>query len=302
MPWCPVCKNEYREGFTHCKSCDVDLVDSLEEGPVAVVVGEQNTLLDMCEFLKANGHSEPFMAYNEKEQHFVLFVKQEEEKAVRDKLAIYMQRRAIKQQADEAGVSEEEYMRMLKMGQVNRSGIPQGKDPDAYNATEIDEMQEETIYVDKHQKAEDVKSSSVALSIVGIAGLIGIVLLCLDVLPIHFYGSSKYLISGVMGALFVGFIIMGISSAKSYTRYLVIALEEDELKKEIQALLEKDASKEIVDQKSGVAKDADEADPQTYYARMAVIKGVLNAGFPKAEKALLEKMADDYYASLYDEV
>ena len=31
MPWCPVCKNEYREGYTHCNDCDVDLVDSLEE-------------------------------------------------------------------------------------------------------------------------------------------------------------------------------------------------------------------------------------------------------------------------------
>lgn len=27
MPWCPVCKNEYVEGKTHCPDCDVDLVD-----------------------------------------------------------------------------------------------------------------------------------------------------------------------------------------------------------------------------------------------------------------------------------
>ncbi len=31
MPWCPVCKNEYREGITHCPDCDVDLVDELSE-------------------------------------------------------------------------------------------------------------------------------------------------------------------------------------------------------------------------------------------------------------------------------
>ena len=29
MPWCPVCKNEYVEGKTHCPDCDVDLVDEL---------------------------------------------------------------------------------------------------------------------------------------------------------------------------------------------------------------------------------------------------------------------------------
>ncbi len=39
--WCPKCKAEFREGFTHCKSCDVDLVHeeppdepSLDEGPL----------------------------------------------------------------------------------------------------------------------------------------------------------------------------------------------------------------------------------------------------------------------------
>jgi len=29
MPWCPKCKNEYREGFTHCSECNVTLVDDL---------------------------------------------------------------------------------------------------------------------------------------------------------------------------------------------------------------------------------------------------------------------------------
>lgn len=31
MPWCPVCKNEYVEGKTHCPDCDADLVDELSE-------------------------------------------------------------------------------------------------------------------------------------------------------------------------------------------------------------------------------------------------------------------------------
>lgn len=31
MPWCPVCKNEYREGITRCADCDAALVESLGE-------------------------------------------------------------------------------------------------------------------------------------------------------------------------------------------------------------------------------------------------------------------------------
>ena len=29
MAWCPKCKNEYREGITHCPDCDVDLIEEL---------------------------------------------------------------------------------------------------------------------------------------------------------------------------------------------------------------------------------------------------------------------------------
>ena len=31
MPWCPKCRNEYREGFTVCADCGVELVDVLGE-------------------------------------------------------------------------------------------------------------------------------------------------------------------------------------------------------------------------------------------------------------------------------
>ncbi|MDR5659858.1 hypothetical protein RH915_10190 [Serpentinicella sp. ANB-PHB4] len=30
MPWCPKCKEEYREGFVTCSMCDSELVTSLE--------------------------------------------------------------------------------------------------------------------------------------------------------------------------------------------------------------------------------------------------------------------------------
>lgn len=35
MPWCPICKNEYVEGKTHCPDCDVDLVEELTETEIA---------------------------------------------------------------------------------------------------------------------------------------------------------------------------------------------------------------------------------------------------------------------------
>ncbi len=31
--FCPVCKGEFREGFTHCDNCNVDLVEDLNNLP-----------------------------------------------------------------------------------------------------------------------------------------------------------------------------------------------------------------------------------------------------------------------------
>ena len=39
--FCPSCKDEFREGFVHCKKCDVDLVESLNNNEK-----EQNKELD----------------------------------------------------------------------------------------------------------------------------------------------------------------------------------------------------------------------------------------------------------------
>lgn len=43
MPWCPICKNEYVEGKTHCPDCDVDLVEELSEEPEAPEMPEGYT-------------------------------------------------------------------------------------------------------------------------------------------------------------------------------------------------------------------------------------------------------------------
>lgn len=52
MPWCPICKNEYIEGKTHCPDCDVDLVEELteetEEAPVPVAEPTPEELADIA--------------------------------------------------------------------------------------------------------------------------------------------------------------------------------------------------------------------------------------------------------------
>jgi hypothetical protein len=55
--FCPVCRDEYRPGFTHCASCDATLVASLDApgarapAPVLADAAPEETLAAFCGFL-----------------------------------------------------------------------------------------------------------------------------------------------------------------------------------------------------------------------------------------------------------
>lgn len=61
MPWCPICKNEYIAGKTHCPDCDVDLVDELTEDPepkvpVPIPVPSEEDLSDLAARAASTSH------------------------------------------------------------------------------------------------------------------------------------------------------------------------------------------------------------------------------------------------------
>jgi len=55
--FCPVCRDEYRPGFTRCASCDVDLVDAPEAAaprkaaPILAEVAAEEATANFCGFL-----------------------------------------------------------------------------------------------------------------------------------------------------------------------------------------------------------------------------------------------------------
>lgn len=57
MPWCPKCKTEYRDGFTTCADCNVELVEELEtldktnDYEEVIALEEETTAKKLVEFL-----------------------------------------------------------------------------------------------------------------------------------------------------------------------------------------------------------------------------------------------------------
>lgn len=281
MPWCPVCKNEYREGYTHCNDCDVDLVDSLEEGPRALIAGAEYDMNRMAELLQSKD-VECFVRPGQRKDEFELYVTEEH--------------------AERATAYLQSYVQAMMQQQEKERRAAMGMDVDAEDGADTETPEEQqtperaALYEDKNNKAEDAKSSAVALLLVGGLGLVFIVLLMLDYLPIHLFGLGKYLVSGIMAAMFLVFIAMGFSSIKTYKKYLGIAEEEQKNIEQIMELLAQHMSKEVIDTK--LAGEPEEM-PQIYYSRLALIKEFLEAHYGGLEPALLEKLADDWYEELY---
>lgn len=283
MPWCPVCKNEYREGYTHCNDCDVDLVDSLEEGPRALISGAEYDMNQMAELLQSKD-VECFVRPGQRKDEFELYVTEEH--------------------AERATAYLQSYVQAMMQQQEKERRAAMGMDADAEDGADAETQEEQqapepaALYEDKNNKAEDAKSSAIALILVGGLGLVFIVLLVLDYLPIHLFGLGKYLVSAIMAAMFLVFIAMGFSSIKTYKKYLGIAEEEQKNIEQIMDLLAQHMSREVIDAK--LAGEPEEM-PQIYYSRLALIKEFLEVHYGGLEPALLEKLADDWYEELYSQ-
>lgn len=155
-------------------------------------------------------------------------------------------------------------------------------------------------YENYHDKAENFRSSAYTLVLVGVLGIGALVLLYMDVLPIHFYGASKYLTNAVMGALFLIFIVVGIRSFKSAKQYEIMAVEEDKLTADIkQWVSDHINAQDIIAEEN--AKNPNLLEEMQYFFYFGSLKKKVTAAFPQAPDAYLDNLLEELYAQLFEE-
>ena len=277
MPWCPVCKNEYREGFTTCAECKVPLVSDLGEAPVAIYFGTEEELQEMCQFMCANGISETQIEYDEKEGTYELLVARKKEKEAQKQLRVYLTKIAAPKKLAE----------MQRMAQEMEAAAQQEEETKEYNGP----------YQEADKKAEEYKSGADTLLIVGIAGIIGLVLLNSGVLPISLTGFSKALITGVMGVMFVVFILTGITSRKSYKTLMAQADTEKDQKAEIQNYLKEHIEINHFD------ADINDDNPEMeilYFRRIEKMKEMIRGQFSTVDSAFMDYIIEETYPEIFE--
>ena len=150
------------------------------------------------------------------------------------------------------------------------------------------------VYVESSKKAQDFKSGGLSLLFVGGIGLTFIILIILGIIPLHMNIFSKYLILGVMGTLFILFLVMGFLSIKSYKKFEIKASEEDNLTKNLHTWCKDNLTMEIID------ADLEETEEELlYFGRTEKMKAMISDKFMNLDAAFLDSFIDDIYPEIF---
>lgn len=155
-----------------------------------------------------------------------------------------------------------------------------------------------SVYVNNEEKAEENKTSAYTLLTVGGIGLIFIILLFLDVIDLHMSVTNKYMITGVMGVLFLLFIIMGAISMKNSKVLKRKASKENELTMEIKKWCVANIRMNQVDES---LKIADQTEELKYFQRFDYMKGVIQKQFVNLDESYLERLIEEVYPEIFEE-
>lgn len=160
------------------------------------------------------------------------------------------------------------------------------------------EQKKVRVYQNKSEKAEEFKSSGYMLMVMGILGITALVLMELHIIPIYLAAPGKYITYAVMGALFLIFVIMGISSFRSSKKYEIEAESEEELTEQIHNWVLEHVSKEEIVTLAEV--DADMPEEMKYFQYLEILKQKIEMEFGEVDASYLDSQCEELYGRIFD--
>lgn len=314
MPWCPKCKNEYVEGTKECADCKAALVETLEEKK-AIIFGEEEQMKKLKEFLGYSKLSGVSVEFNESDNTYEVLVKEEDEKQAKKLARVFLQeeeKRKAEAEKENGSLEENE---SAKGEAVEQAEAEENSGSDSIGAAEKSAgsetetsgsespagnvMRHTGVYQNSAAKAEDNKSSAFTLLLVGGAGLLVIILCLLGIIDLNLNETSKYMVYGVMGALFILFLVMGFVSLRSSKIFAQKAQKEDSLTEEIRKWCLADLSAEKVD--ALFAEETETlSEEMKYFRRAELMKKLINEKFLNLDEAYLEHFVDEIYPEIFE--
>ena len=129
-------------------------------------------------------------------------------------------------------------------------------------------------------------------------GFVVIVLIFIDVIDLHMSLTNKYMVTGVMGALFILFIVMGIVSMKNSRILKRKASKENKLTIEIKKWCVENIKKNQVDEKLNIIGQPEELQ---YFQRFDYMKKIIQNQFVNLDEGYLERLIEEIYPEIFEE-
>ncbi len=181
------------------------------------------------------------------------------------------------------------------------SGLP-GEIPEQTAAeeaeTEEKPYQYRPVYVNNEEKAEENRTSAYTLLLVGGAGFILVILFFAGVIDIRMSLINKYMVTGVMGALFFLFIIMGSISMKNSRILKKKACKENNLTVEIKKWCVENLKKEQIDR---LLDNGEETDELKYFQRFDYVKDAVQKQFVNLDEGYLDRLVEEVYSEIFED-
>ncbi|MDD6156537.1 MAG: hypothetical protein PUB52_05940 [Lachnospiraceae bacterium] len=150
------------------------------------------------------------------------------------------------------------------------------------------------MYKNQHFHYEDTKSTGYSFTLVGILGILLIVLMDTNVLPITMADYMKIILTIVMGGVFVIFVIVGIRSFWSLKSIEKAAEEQDDFESTVMEQFLSSHTDALQD-----FKPEGYSEEEIYYPRSEEIRKLLIQDFPSLDDEQLEYFIERIYSKIY---
>ena len=311
MPWCPICKNEYREGIEKCADCGATLVKSLDDIKETVFLcnlGDEQAVEKFLSYLKYS-NIEAVTEPTDDIHTFKIFVSPDDLKKAQSEFKAFMtvenQAKSNPGEADcpngglcvEASEGEDgEINRSIRiesledLEKLKEAGLSADDAEELFkNVTEVAKYQPAGVYQSQSEKANDYFSTGITFLVVGIAALVFTFLNLFGVITL-FKGQTLSLI--VFFALSGAAIGVGIGAFQRSKKAGANVAAEEKLTSDINNWMERHAD---IMTKGSLSGEDGTSEEILYLNRTAAMKSELEKVFGHLDDDYIDSLLDDFY-------
>lgn len=294
MPWCPICKTEYREGIETCADCKCDLVETLEgikDMKLLATIDGEELAVRLKDYLGYSGFEAELETnedgtigvlveekdYKKAKVSFGAFYSVEAKKDLENRLA---EAAALAEEAAEAEEAEEASDEELSDEELRKKALEEI----VYNNSGV--------YVKKSDVSKEMLSTAVTFIVFGVALMIFMLLNAFEVITL--FANIPALV--ILGALAVGCLIVGLNAIGRAKRAGAQSVEEDKLTAMIDEWMETTFTEEFMQN----ADDPALSEELNYLRRSEAMKKALVEKYGELDDSYIDSVIEDFYNSHFE--